>query len=277
MKRKLEGTSYHETDEASSSNQDNDPHLHTDATADTSIVDDDEENDASTWGTKTDTTSRASQHAWGGESTTKQTRHNSPDLNAYRSGQCTYCDCNIGSKRMHGPLICYECRIFLKEDEEHEKEQQAYEDRRQAKYKAQLEGDTVVQTNKEEATQAKTDPYDGQIERSPSPPRDLPQNYTRVTLAQVFLLGLQDNNVIKTTRNDGQVPHLRRQPIPIHLNRFARLQEIQDPSPIPRWTPRTLQFNFTLRTYNKEKQPETKPQPEGSLTLNPSTNRISTI
>ncbi len=47
-------------------------------TADTSTVDDDEENDASTWGTKTDTTNRDSQHAWGGESTTKQTRHNSP-------------------------------------------------------------------------------------------------------------------------------------------------------------------------------------------------------
>jgi hypothetical protein len=181
---------------------------------------------------------------------------------------------------MHGPLICYECCIFLKEDEEHEKEQQAYEDRRQAKYKAQLEGDTVVKTHKEEATQEEKDPYDGHthaIVRSPSPPRDLPQNYTRVTLAQVFLLGLQDNNVIKTARNDGQVPHLRRQPIPIHLNRFARLQEIQDPSPIPRWTPRTLQFNFTLRTYNKEKQPETKPQTKGSLTLPSQNNRISKI
>ncbi len=65
---------------------------------------------------------------------------------------------------MHGPLICYECRIFLKEDEEHEKEQQAYEDRRQAKYKAQLEGDTVVKTHKEEATQEVKDPYDAQTQ-----------------------------------------------------------------------------------------------------------------
>jgi hypothetical protein len=168
---------------------------------------------------------------------------------------------------MHGPLICYECRIFLKEDEEHEKEQQAYEDRRQAKYKAQLEGDTVVKTNKEEATQAKTDPYDGQIERSPSPPRDLPQNYTRVTLEQVFLLGLQDNNVIKTTRKDGQVPHLRTQPIPIHLNRFARLHEIQDPSPVPRWTPRTLQFHIAY--LQQRKATRNKTSARGISQLNP--------
>jgi hypothetical protein len=64
VKRKLEGTNYHEPDEASNSNQDNDSHLNTNATADTSTVDDDEENDASTWGIKTDTTSRDSQHAW---------------------------------------------------------------------------------------------------------------------------------------------------------------------------------------------------------------------
>jgi hypothetical protein len=58
-------------------------------------------------------------------------------------------------------------------------------------------------------------------------------------------------NVIKTTRKDGQVPHLRTQPIPIHLNRFARLQEIQDPSPIPRWTPRTFQFHIAYLQQRK--------------------------
>jgi hypothetical protein len=130
VKRKLEGTNYHEPDESSSSNQDNDSHLSTDAPDTTFTIDDDDETDVSTWGTKTDTTNRDTQHGWGGDSTKKQTRHNSPDLNAYRLGQCTYCDCNIGSKRMHGPLICYKYRIFLKEDEEHDKEQQAYEERR---------------------------------------------------------------------------------------------------------------------------------------------------
>ncbi len=57
--------------------------------------------------------------------------------------------------------------------------------------------------------------------------------------------------MIKTARKDGQVPHLRTPPIPIHLNRFARLKEIQDPSPIPRWTPRTLQFHIA---YLKQRQ-----------------------
>jgi hypothetical protein len=55
---------------------------------------------------------------------------------------------------MHGPLICHECRIFLKEDEEHEKEQQAYEDRRQAKYAAQLAGDhNKTETDNKDSTQ----------------------------------------------------------------------------------------------------------------------------
>ncbi len=198
MKRKLEGTNYHEPDESSSSTHDTESHLHNDAQTNLSPIADEKHigHDASTWGTTTDTTNRDSQHTWGGDSTTKQTRHNSPDLNAYRSGQCTYCDCNIGSKRMHGPLICYECRIFLREDEE-----QAYEDRRQAKYKKQLEGETeVTKPDKEESTKADPEPHDGHtyaVVRSPSPPRELPQNFTRITLAQVFILGLQDKTCSK--------------------------------------------------------------------------------
>jgi hypothetical protein len=74
---------------------------------------------------------------------------------------------------MHGSLICYECRIFLKEDEEHEKEQQAYEDRRQAKYKAQLAGDNeVAKTDKEESEKEEQHTYDGhsyEVLKSPSP------------------------------------------------------------------------------------------------------------
>ena len=154
---------------------------------------------------------------------------------------------------MHGRLICHECRILLKEDEAHEKEQQAYEDRRHAKYADQLAG-TNPQTNintveptQEESTTDDNDSHEQQtstVVRSPSPPRDLPQNYTRITLAEVFLLGLQDARVLKTTRQDGLVLTHRNQPIPLHLNRFACLHEIQDPPPVPRWTPRTLQFHI---------------------------------
>ena len=157
VKRKLEGTNYHETEDASSSIQDDESNLNTDATVDTLTVAD-EGSDHGTWGTKTDTTNQDTQHTWGDVSK-KQTRHNSPDLNAYRSGQCTYCDCSLGSKRMHGPLICHECRISLKEDAAHEKEQQAYEDRRQERYKKQLEGDTEVTPNeKRNQQQTKTTP-----------------------------------------------------------------------------------------------------------------------
>jgi hypothetical protein len=55
VKRKLEGTSYHEPDEASTKNQDNESHLTTNTNAAPLTVDD-EGNDAPTWGTKTDTT-----------------------------------------------------------------------------------------------------------------------------------------------------------------------------------------------------------------------------
>jgi hypothetical protein len=55
VKRQLEGTNYHEPEEASSSNQDNETHLNPDANGATFTVDD-EGNDAPTWGTKTDTT-----------------------------------------------------------------------------------------------------------------------------------------------------------------------------------------------------------------------------
>ena len=124
VKRKLEGTNYHEPDDASSSVQDDNTNLNpNDSTAIHAV---EAEGAHDNWGTQTDTTSKHTENTWG--TTQKQTRYNSPDLNAYRSGQCTYCDCNVGSKRMHGPLICYECRLLLKEDEAHEKEQQEYKD-----------------------------------------------------------------------------------------------------------------------------------------------------
>jgi hypothetical protein len=109
---------------------------------------------------------------------------------------------------MHGPLICYECRILLREDEEHEKEQHAYEDRRQAKYAAQLAGGNDKTKNDHKESKQEEQHNDGhtyEVVPSPSPPRELPQNFTRVTLAQVFTLGLQDAKVFKTTRKDGQV------------------------------------------------------------------------
>jgi hypothetical protein len=226
VKRKLEGTNYHEPEEASSSNQDNEIHLNPDANGATFTVDD-EVNDAPTWETKIDTTNRETQDTWGGASTTKQIRHNSPDPNAYRSGVCTYCDCSIGSKRMHGPLICYECRIFLKEDKEHEKEQQAYEDRRQAKYKAQIAGDNdMTQIDKEATDKAAKHTNDGhtyEVLPSPSPPRDLPQYFTRISIAKLL-----------QNRKDGQIQQRTKHTIFPHPNPITYLQEIQDPPPIPR-------------------------------------------
>ena len=138
---------------------------------------------------------------------------------------------------MHGPLICHDCRIFLKDDAAHEKEQQAYEDRKQAKYAAQLAGtNTETNTDNKEITtedattedKAPDDAHTTAVARPPSPPHDLPQHYTRITLAQVFLLGLQDRNVLKFERKDGRALTPRSQPIPLHLNRFASLTEIQD-------------------------------------------------
>ena len=157
---------------------------------------------------------------------------------------------------MHGPLICYECRIFLKEDEAHEKEQHAYEERRQAKYKKQLAGETeVMQTDKEESTKEDRetpDEHTHAVARSPSPPREVPQNFTRITLTQVFTLGLQDKNVFKTTREDGTILTPRTQHIPLHLNRFACLPTIQDLPPIPRWTTHTLLFHIAYLHQRRE-------------------------
>ena len=67
---------------------------------------------------------------------------------------------------------------------------------------------TETQTDKEAITTEDTTTEDkttddantSEVVRPPSPPRDLPQHHTRITLAQVFLLGLHDNNVIKIER-----------------------------------------------------------------------------
>jgi hypothetical protein len=76
VKRKLEGTNYHEPDDASSSVQDDDTNLN--STASAAILAVEAEGEYDSWGTKTDTTSQDTQHTWGNTSTQKQTRHNSP-------------------------------------------------------------------------------------------------------------------------------------------------------------------------------------------------------
>jgi hypothetical protein len=57
------------------------------------------------------------------------------------------------------------------------------EDRRQAKYKSQLARDNeMAKTDKEESEKEEQHTYDGhtyEVLQSPSPPRDLPQNFTR--------------------------------------------------------------------------------------------------
>jgi hypothetical protein len=101
---------------------------------------------------------------------------------------------------MHGPLICYPCRLLLKEDEAHEKEQQEYKDKREAKrqaqYDAQLAGtaeDTKHQNiPQDNATQTKNNASSQESLVVPnSPPTQpetgwgFPQNFVRITLATI--------------------------------------------------------------------------------------------
>jgi hypothetical protein len=150
---------------------------------------------------------------------------------------------------MHGPLICYECRIFLKEDEEHEKEQQAYEDRRQANYKPQIAGDNdMTQTDKQATDKAaqhtNNDGHTYEALPSPSPPRDLPQNFTRISIAKLL-----------QNRKDGQIQQRTKQTISPRPNPFRYLQEIQDPPPIPRWTEHLLRYQIDFLQNKREKVP----------------------
>ena len=118
----------------------------------------------------------------------------SPDRNPHRSGICQYCDTPIGSKKMNGPLTCHSCRLLLKEDEEHNKEQQQYdvrrqvkEDQRQARYQAQLAG-TTENTESQQLGEKDTDTRWGENDEDQTPlilpteetsppktPRELPQ------------------------------------------------------------------------------------------------------
>jgi hypothetical protein len=131
-----------------------------------------------TWGTET---YKEEDSTWG-EITPKTARHNSPDRNNYRSGICQFCDAPLGSKRVHSPLTCQECRVLLEEDKEHEKEQKEYNDKRQAvgqaRHTAQLAGTTEAAKEPTQETQNNDETKENNKESPPessmapnSPPR----------------------------------------------------------------------------------------------------------
>ena len=77
---------------------------------------------------------------------------------------------------MNGPLTCHSCRLLLKEDEEHNKEQQQYdvrrqvqEDQRQARYHAQLAG-TTEDTESQQLGEKDEDTRWGENDEDQPPP-----------------------------------------------------------------------------------------------------------
>jgi hypothetical protein len=198
-----------------------------------------------------------------GEIMPKTARHNSPDRNNYRSGICQFCDAPLGSKRVHGPLTCQECRILLEEDKEHEKEQKEYNDKRQAvrqaRYTAQLAGTTKAAKEPTQETQNNDETKENDKESPPessiapnSPPRrsddgwGFPRNIVRVTLAQLF-------QTDKSIRLDGTIQNNKRdyQSFFTQIDAFASIPEIQDKPQIPRWTTQLLQFQILFLQQRK--------------------------
>jgi hypothetical protein len=168
---------------------------------------------------------------------------------------------------MNGPLTCHSCRLLLKEDEEHNKEQQQYdvrrqvkEDQRQARYHAQLAGTTEDSDSqplgeKDEDTRwgendANQPPLILPSEETspPTTPRELPQNFTRITLTQMLKTG-------KCQRQDGLIKIKTITTITPHLNPFTCLREIQDAPPSPRWTTHILNHQIAhLREQIRRKE-----------------------
>jgi hypothetical protein len=165
-----------------------------------------------------------------------------------------------------GTLTCHSCRILLHEDKEHDKEQQQYEDNRQAKCKVQLTG-TVEDPDSQQLETTQTGEKDedkrwGEKDEdqpplistipeeasSPKTPRELPQNFTRITLTQMF-------KTEKCQRKDGLIQTKTQTSILPHLNPFTCLREIQDPPPTPRWTTHVLNYQIAyLRKQKRRKE-----------------------
>jgi hypothetical protein len=158
-----------------------------------------------TWGTGT--YKEEQQDRMWGEITPKTARHNSPDIHSYRSGICQFCDTPLGSKKMNGPLTCKTCRVLLEEDKAHEKEQQEYNDKRQAvrqaRYAAQLAGtaetekDTPQESQKvHETKENNEDPP----QKSPMAPNSPPRKPTTDGDFPKTLCASAWHNCLKPTR-----------------------------------------------------------------------------
>jgi hypothetical protein len=152
-----------------------------------------------TWGTGT--YKEEQQDSMWGEIQPKKARHNSPDIHSYRSGICQFCDTPLGSKKMNGPLTCKACRVLLEEDKAHEKEQQDYNNKRQAvrqsRYDAQLAGTAEEakhqDTQRDDETKGKNNASSQESLTTPNSPTarpetgwGFPQNFVRITLAQLY-------------------------------------------------------------------------------------------
>jgi len=220
------------------------------------------------WGQRNNPNNDEENSDWGDTPAIPPTHNYSPERNPHRSGICQYCDTPIGSKRMNGPLTCHSCRLLLQEDEEHNKEQQQYEDRRQsnedkrqAKYQAQLAG-TTEESNSQQLREKDEDTRWGENNEDQSPlilppeensppttPRELPQNFTRITLTQIF-------RTKQCQRKDGLIK-TRKLTITPHLNPFTCLQEVQDAPPPSRWTTHILNYHIAYlreQTRRQEKK-----------------------
>ena len=68
----------------------------------------------------------------------------SPDKNPHRSGSCQYCEVNLGSRKMNGPLTCSECRHLLAYDKRLEEEKQRYQQQREERRPRQRTQESAV-------------------------------------------------------------------------------------------------------------------------------------
>ena len=131
---------------------------------------------------------------------------------------------------------------------------------RQARYAAQLAGTAEAEKDPTQESQKTNETKENNKEPSPespmapnSPPArpetgwGFPQNFVRITLAQLYQTG-------KKNRLDGKTQGNKPMPIPLHPNRFTSLPEIQDAPPIPRWTPQLLQYQILYLHQRKQKQ-----------------------
>jgi hypothetical protein len=84
--------------------------------------------------------------SWETEPKSPPRKSYSPDKNPHRSGSCQYCEVNLGSRKMHGPLTCSECRHLLAYDKQLEEENLRYQQQREERRPRQRTQESAVPT-----------------------------------------------------------------------------------------------------------------------------------